>query len=64
MYDVREKVERYMQDQPFIVFYVGGESTYSKETWIKYSNISFNSMIVSQLEGMNEPKLRQEMIIG
>ena len=48
MYDVREKVQMYMQNQPFIVFYVGGESTYSKETGIKYSNISFNSMILSK----------------
>ena len=46
MYDVRDKVQTYMQNQPFIVFYVGGESTYCKETGIKYSNISFNSMII------------------
>jgi len=46
MYDVREKVQMYMQNQPFIVFYVGGESTYSEHTGIKYSNISFNSMII------------------
>jgi len=46
MYDVRKKVQDYMKQRPFIVFYVGGESTYCKETGLKYSNISFNSMIM------------------
>jgi hypothetical protein len=47
MYDVREKVQTYMKQRPFIVFYVGGESTYSESTGLNYSNISFNSTIVS-----------------
>ncbi len=45
MYDVREMVRRYMTDNPFIVFYVGGESTYTPKMGFEYSNISFNSMV-------------------
>ncbi len=47
MYDVREKVLKYMNNRPFVMFYVGGESTYSKTTGLNYSNISFNSTIIS-----------------
>lgn len=47
MYDVREKVQMYMKHRPFIVFYVGGESTYSQQSGLQYSNISFNSLVVS-----------------
>lgn len=45
MYDVREKVLSYMKHKPFIMFYVGGESTYSLSSGLHYSNISFNSTI-------------------
>jgi len=47
MYDIRERVLTHMRNKPFIVFYVGGESTYSQSTGLKYSNISFNSTVIS-----------------
>ena len=47
MYDVRDRVKSHMKEKPFIVFYVGGESTYSKSTGLKYSNISFNSTVIT-----------------
>ena len=47
MYDIRERVLTHMRDKPFIVFYVGGESTYSRSTGLSYSNISFNSTVFS-----------------
>jgi hypothetical protein len=47
IYDIRERVLSHMRDKPFIVFYVGGESTYSQSTGLKYSNISFNSSVIS-----------------
>ena len=46
VYEIRNRVERHMQGHPFIVFYVGGESTYSKEYGFDYSNISFNSALI------------------
>ncbi|MFO7677024.1 MAG: FIST N-terminal domain-containing protein [Thermoplasmatota archaeon] len=47
MYDVRDRIRKNLKDNPFIVFYVGGESTYSKNDGLSYSNISFNSAIFS-----------------
>ncbi|MDG6218061.1 MAG: FIST N-terminal domain-containing protein [Candidatus Thermoplasmatota archaeon] len=46
MYEVRDRIKTHVKDSPFVVFYVGGESTYSKNEGLSYSNISFNSMIV------------------
>ncbi|ENO11773.1 FIST domain-containing protein [Thermoplasmatales archaeon SCGC AB-539-C06] len=41
----RDRISKYMKDSPFIVFYVGGESTYSPKKGLKYANMSFNSAI-------------------
>jgi len=50
IYDIKDRVNMYMKDNPFIVFYVGGESTYSKNTGLEYSNISFNSAVINKLQ--------------
>ena len=47
VYTVRDRVANYMNNNPFIVFYVGGESTYSKTNGLTHSNISFNSAVFS-----------------
>lgn len=46
IYEIRDRVNTYLKDKPFIVFYVGGESTYSQANGLEYSNISFNSALV------------------
>jgi hypothetical protein len=45
LYVARDKILKYFNDKPFIVFYVGGESTYSPEKGLKYINMSFNSAL-------------------
>ena len=45
IYQAKNKVEKYFDDNPFIVFYVGGESTYSPEVGLNYMNFSFNSAL-------------------
>ncbi len=45
IYQARYRISKYMKDSPFIVFYVGGESTYSPEKGLNYANMSFNSAI-------------------
>ena len=45
IYRARNNVLQYFGNKPFIVFYVGGESTYSPEKGLNYVNISFNSAI-------------------
>ncbi len=45
IYQARDRILHYFNDRPFIVFYVGGESTYSPKRKIKYVNMSFNSAI-------------------
>jgi hypothetical protein len=48
IYYVRDRIKNYIHDTPFIVFYVGGESSYSKENGYEYANISFNSGIIGE----------------
>ena len=45
IYQARDKILKYFDDRPFIVFYVGGESTYSPERKLNYVNMSFNSAL-------------------
>ncbi len=45
VYQARDRILEYFKDKPFIVFYVGGESTYSPERGLKYVNMSFNSAV-------------------
>ncbi len=45
IYQARDRVLKYFDDKPFIVFYVGGESTYSPEKGLNYVNMSFNSAV-------------------
>ena len=45
IYQARDKILNYFGDKPFVVFYVGGESTYSPKKGLNYVNISFNSAI-------------------
>jgi hypothetical protein len=42
IYQSRNRISKYMKDSPFIVFYVGGESTYSPKKGLSYANMSFN----------------------
>ena len=44
-YRARDSVIDYFGKRPFIVFYVGGESTYSPEKKLIYTNMSFNTAI-------------------
>jgi hypothetical protein len=48
----RDRILQYFNESPFIVFYVGGESTYSLEKGLNYINMSFNSAIFWK-EGKN-----------
>ena len=48
IYKARERVMNYFDNSPFIVFYVGGESTYSPEKGFNYVNMSFNSAVFWQ----------------
>jgi hypothetical protein len=41
----RDRVLKYFGNHPFILFYVGGESTYSPEKGLHFVNISFNSAL-------------------
>ena len=45
IYQARERLLNYFGERPFIVFYVGGESTYSPQKGLNYVNMSFNSAI-------------------
>jgi len=45
VYQERDRILRYFGDRPFIVFYSGGESTYSPQKGLNYVNMSFNSAI-------------------
>ena len=45
IYQARDRVMKYFNDNPFIVFYVGGESTYSPEKGLAFMNMSFNSAL-------------------
>jgi len=45
IYQSRDRISKYMKDSPFIVFYVGGESTYSPKKGLNYSNMSFNTAV-------------------
>jgi hypothetical protein len=45
IYMARNQVLDFFNDSPFIVFYVGGESTYSPKKGLNYVNMSFNSAI-------------------
>lgn len=45
IYQSQNRILKYFDKKPFIVFYVGGESTYSPEKGLNYVNMSFNSAI-------------------
>ena len=45
IFKVREVLVDYFKDQPFLLFYVGGEMTYSPEKGLKYGNDTFNTAI-------------------
>lgn len=45
IYQAYDHVVDYFNDKPFLVFYVGGESTYSPKTGLNFVNMSFNSAI-------------------
>jgi hypothetical protein len=45
IYQAKERIQKYFGENPFIVFYVGGESTYSPENGLNYVNMSFNSAV-------------------
>ena len=45
IYKARDKMLDCFGEKPFIVFYVGGESTYSPNTGLVYTNTSFNSAV-------------------
>jgi hypothetical protein len=45
IYQARDRFLNYFGERPFIVFYVGGESTYSPQKGLNYVNMSLNSAI-------------------
>ncbi|MCK4348786.1 MAG: hypothetical protein KAW47_09240, partial [Thermoplasmatales archaeon] len=45
IYQAKDHIQRYFGEKPFIVFYVGGESTYSPQKGLNYVNMSFNSAV-------------------
>jgi len=45
VYQAKNKIDKYFGNNPFIVFYVGGESTYSPNNGLNYMNLSFNSAL-------------------
>jgi hypothetical protein len=47
VYTARDRIDSFMDGKPFIVFYVGGESTYSPKTGLDYSNMSFNTAFLT-----------------
>jgi len=46
VYKIREVLLNFFKKKPFIVIYVGGESTYSQEKGWKYGNFTFNTLIM------------------
>lgn len=45
IFKVREILMDYFKDKPFLLFYVGGEMSYSPENGLKYGNDTFNTAI-------------------
>jgi len=45
IYHVKDQVQNYLHNQPFIIYYVGGESTYSPTEGLDYANMSFNTAV-------------------
>ena len=45
IYHVKDQVQQVLQNQPFVIFYVGGESTYSPKHGLDYANMSFNTAV-------------------
>jgi len=45
VYQSRDRILKYFGDNPFIVFYVGGESTYSPQKGLTFITTSFNSAL-------------------
>jgi hypothetical protein len=45
IYQARDKISSFFNNKPFLVFYVGGESTYSPDNGLKFVNMSFNTAI-------------------
>ena len=45
IYHVKDQVQNYLHNQPFIIYYVGGESTYSPKEGLDYANMSFNTAV-------------------
>jgi len=50
IYQSGNRISKYMKDSPFIVFYVGGESTYSPKKGLSYANMSFNTAVFGHNE--------------
>ncbi len=48
VYQSQEIISNYFKDKPFIVFYVGGESTYSPNNGLNFVNMSFNTAIFTE----------------
>jgi len=45
VYQERDRMLKYFGTRPFIVFFVGGESTYSPKKGLTFVNMSFNSAL-------------------
>ncbi len=45
IYQAHDHILNHFKDKPFIVFYVGGESTYSPTKGLNFVNMSFNSAV-------------------
>lgn len=45
VFKVREILMNYFKDTPFLLFYVGGEMSYSPENGLRYGNDTFNTAI-------------------
>ncbi|HID25511.1 MAG TPA: hypothetical protein EYP23_03500 [Thermoplasmata archaeon] len=45
VYDARDRILTFFGDHPFIVIYVGGESTYSSKRGLSFVNMSFNTVV-------------------
>jgi hypothetical protein len=48
IYKSQENILNYFNEKPFIVFYVGGESTYSQDKGLNFVNMSFNTAIFTE----------------
>lgn len=46
IFDVQDKIKNQIHNRPFIEYYVGGESTYSKTLGLDYMNMSFNTAVI------------------